>query len=122
LTRLDPRLVVGAYVAIVAIALIRAMTYAEFWDHPMAWVAEALWIGVLFALVRHRRWAWWILVVFTLIGVALDVISFPGPGWFALTIVTALLLLSPQMREHVAPRDRRPRRRRDHPTNDDFLR
>lgn len=101
-------------------SLIYSAAHAWFWQraHDMAWLATPLLLLLLALLLwRRSRAAWWILVAFSVIGLASDLAYIStrprlgmGVHWViaaAIGLVEFGLLLSPQMRDFVQWRRRR---------------
>jgi hypothetical protein len=119
LAEIDTRLVLGAYVALWIVPWIVSVATGGFSGHVALSLAAALvFAGVVVALVLGQRWAWWLLVFFDSLGVLFSVVDFEGVGYVVLAAASLLLLLSPQIRDHVRPAAER---RRDRPVNDDFI-
>jgi hypothetical protein len=115
--RIEPRLVVGAYVALFVGPLVVSMTRHDFWSSAFPSIVVVIAAGLLVALVARRTWAWRLLVFFDGLALLVTIVDFAGVGWVLLAAANVALLLSPQMRGWVAPAHRAGRR--DHPVNDD---
>jgi len=97
------------YTGISSFPFVVAATRQDFWQSQTP-LATALVFGLLFALVRRKRWAWWLLI---LLDVAI-LVSFPftpfDPIGLALSAARAALLLSAPVRRHVGVGGRRTHR------------
>jgi hypothetical protein len=93
----------GLYVALVAIPIVYAATTVNVFSVRYAyfWAALVVVIGLVTALLRRRRWAWLVLLVFeasVLISFAWDWAGIPN---FVLVVVRVAILTSPHVRHYV---------------------
>ncbi|MCP9487391.1 MAG: hypothetical protein MSC30_16200 [Gaiellaceae bacterium MAG52_C11] len=98
--------IVGLWVLLSTGGFFYAATQEGYWD-TIAPLASLIWFGVVAAVVLRRRWAWILALAFEL-SVLVSWPFDPGPWPFLLLRFLAVaLLVSPQMRAHLAGRNRR---------------
>jgi hypothetical protein len=105
----------AAFALLVVGTLIFAAAHGSFWQrkHDMAPVAAALILVVLGLLLQRRRFAWWVFVAFSRIGLVSWVVNLSNQRITGVWIVGGLvgllelgLLVSPPMRRFVRLRGR----------------
>jgi hypothetical protein len=97
--------VLTGYLTLAAVPFVYAAFHARFYRNTAELGATILEVSVLLALVRHRRWAWVLLIVFHSIGiVSLAWGNHSTPSLIAVNSVALVLLLSRPMRYYVENR------------------
>jgi hypothetical protein len=97
------RITVAGYLVLAATPFVYAATHARFYHHLREPSAALLYGGLLVALIRRRRWAWFILALFSAIVVISSVWELDSVPFLITNLLGLLLLLSPPIRYYVRP-------------------
>jgi hypothetical protein len=97
--------VLAGYLILAAVPFVYAAFHARFYRNTAELSSTILEVSVLLALVRHRRWAWALLIVFhAIVLVSPAWGSHSTPLFIAVNVMALVLLLSGPMRYYVENR------------------
>lgn len=96
--------VLVGYLTLAVIPFVYAAFHVRFYRNTAELGATILEVSVLVALVRHRRWAWILIVFHSIVIVSLAWGSRSTPPFIAVNVMALVLLLSWPMRYYVENR------------------